>query len=75
MENKNLIEQLDELYGRIYAVCDDEGSDDVLCLLDDVCEQEGLEDVSSRYFNEDLLTNEEALALIEAFEIVLSEIE
>ena len=75
MKNKNLIEQLDELYGRIYAVCDDEGSDDVLCLLDDVCAREGLEDVSSRYFNEDPLTNEEALALIEAFEIVLSEIE
>ena len=75
MTNKNLIEQLDEMYGRIYTICDDEGSDDILCSLDDVCAREDLEDVSSRYFNEDPLTNEEALALIEAFEIVLSEFE
>ena len=75
MQNNNLIEQLDKLYGRIYTVCADEGSDDVLCLLDDICAQEGLDDVSSRYFNEDPLTDEEALALIEAFEIVLDEVE
>ena len=75
MTNEKLKEQLEDLYGRIYAVCDDEGSDDALCLLDDVCEREGLEDVSSRYFNEEDLTDEEALALIEAFDIVLGEIE
>jgi len=33
---ENLKEQLEDLYSQIYSVCDEEGSDDVLCLLDDV---------------------------------------
>jgi hypothetical protein len=71
---KNLKEQLEDLYSQIYSVCDEEGSDDVLCLLDDVCEQYEVEDISSRYFEEEQLTEEEAIRLLEVFEIVLDEI-
>jgi len=71
---ENLKEQLDNLYSQIYSVCDDEGSDDVLCLLDDVCEQYEVEDIASRYFDEEQLTEDEATRLLEVFEIVLDEI-
>ena len=71
---ENLKEQLDDLYSQIYSVCDDEGSDDVLCLLDDVCEQYEVEDIVSRYFDEEQLTEDEATRLLEVFEIVLDEI-
>ena len=71
---ENLKEQLDDLYSQIYSVCDDEGSDDVLCLLDDVCEQYEVEDIASRYFDEEQLTEDEATRLLEVFEIVLDEI-
>ena len=71
---KKLIEKLEDLYSQIYSVCDDEGSDDVLCLLDDVCEQYKVEDIASRYFDEEQLTADEATRLLEVFEIVLDEI-
>jgi uncharacterized protein YerC len=71
---ENFKEQLDDLYSQIYSVCDDEGSDDVLCLLDDVCEQYEVEDIASRYFDEEQLTEDEATRLLEVFEIVLDEI-
>jgi len=71
---KNLKDQLDELYAEIYSVCDDEGNDDVLNLLDDVCEREGVEEISDRYFDDAQLTDEEATRLLEVFEIVLDEI-
>jgi uncharacterized protein YerC len=71
---ENLKEQLDDLYSQIYSVCDDEGSDDVLCLLDDVCEQYEVEDIASRYFDEEQLTEDEAIRLLGVFEIVLDEI-
>ena len=48
---KNLKEQLDDVYSQIYSVCDDEGSDDVLCLLDDVCVQYDVADISCYYLN------------------------
>jgi len=70
----DLKETLDELYAQIYRVCDDEGSDDVLCLLDDVCAQYGAEDISERYFDDEELTEEEAMRLLEVFQIVLDEI-
>jgi hypothetical protein len=56
---ENLKEKLEDLYSQIYDVCDDEGSDDVLCLLDDICAQEGVEDISERYFADEELTEEE----------------
>ena len=62
------------MYSKIYSVCDDEGSDDVLDLLNDVCEQEGVEEISERYFDDAQLTDEEATRLLEVFEIVLDEI-
>ena len=71
---ENLKEQLEDLYSQIYSVCDEEGSDDVLCLLDDVCEQYEVEDIASRYFDEEQLTEDEAARLLEVFEIVLDEI-
>jgi hypothetical protein len=71
---KNLKDQLDEMYSKIYSVCDDEGSDDVLDLLNDVCEQGGVEEISERYFDDAQLTDEEATRLLEVFEIVLDEI-
>jgi hypothetical protein len=71
---ENLKEQLVDLYSQIYSVCDEEGSDDVLCLLDDVCAQYEVEDIASRYFDEEQLTEEEATRLLEVFEIVLDEI-
>jgi uncharacterized protein YerC len=71
---ENLKEQLEDLYSQIYSVCDEEGSDDVLCLLDDVCAQYEVEDIASRYFDEEQLTEEEATRLLEVFEIVLDEI-
>ena len=71
---KNLKDQLDEMYSKIYSVCDDEGSDDVLDLLNDVCAQEGVDEISERYFDDAQLTDEEATRLLEVFEIVLDEI-
>jgi hypothetical protein len=71
---ENLFEKLVDLYSQIYSVCDEEGSDDVLCLLDDVCAQYEVEDIASRYFDEEQLTEEEATRLLEVFEIVLDEI-
>jgi len=71
---KNLKDQLDEMYSKIYSVCDDEGSDDVLDLLDNVREQEEVEEISDRYFDDAQLTDEEATRLLEVFEIVLDEI-
>jgi HEPN domain-containing protein len=71
---ENLKEQLEDLYSQIYSVCDEEGSDDVLCLLDDVCAQYEVEDIASCYFNDEQLTEEEATRLLEVFEIVLDEI-
>ena len=71
---ENLKEQLEDLYSQIQSVCDEEGSDDVLCLLDDVCAQYEVEDIASRYFDEEQLTEEEATRLLEVFEIVLDEI-
>jgi hypothetical protein len=70
----DLKETLDELYAQIYRVCDDEGSDDVLCLLDDMCAQYGAEDISDRYFADELLTDAEATQLLKVFQIVLDEI-
>ena len=69
-----LKETLDELYAQIYRVCDNEGSDDVLCLLDDVCAQNGVEDISERYFADEELTDEEATQLLAVLQIVLDEI-
>jgi len=71
---ENLKEKLEDLYSQIYDVCDDECSDDVLCLLDDICAQEGVEDISERYFADEELTEEEATRLLEVFQIVLDEI-
>ena len=71
---KNLKEQLDDVYSQIYSVCDDEGSDDVLCLLDDVCVQYDVADISCHYFDDGELTDEEATRLLEVFQIVLDEI-
>ena len=71
---ENLKEKLDDLYSQIYSVCDDEGSDDVLCVLDDTCAHYDVEDIATRYFDEDKLTTDEAIQLIEVFEIVLDEI-
>jgi hypothetical protein len=71
---ENLKEQLEDLYSQIYSVCDDEGSDDVLCLLDDICAQHDVEDISERYFDDEELTEEEATWLLEVFQIVLDEI-
>jgi len=71
---KNLKDQLDEMYSQIYTVCDDEGSDEVLCLLDDVCESEGVQEIAERYFEEEELTEDEATQLLEVFQIVLDEI-
>lgn len=71
---KNLKEKLKDLYSQIYSVCDDEGSDDVLCLLDDICAQFDVEDISERYFADEELTEEEATRLLEVFQIVLDEI-
>ena len=70
----NLKDQLDEMYSQIYSVCDDEGSDDVLDLLDEVCESEGVEEIAERYFDEAQLTVDEASRLLEVFKIVLDEI-
>jgi hypothetical protein len=71
---ENLKTQLEDMYSQIYSVCDDEGSDDVLCLLDDMCVQYDVEDISSRYFDDVELTEEEATRLLEVFQIVLDEI-
>jgi hypothetical protein len=71
---ENLKEQLEDLYSQIYSVCDEEGSDDVLCLLDDVCAHYEVEDIASRYFDGEQLTEDEATRLLEVFEIVLDEI-
>ena len=71
---KNLKEKLEDLYSQIYSVCDDECSDDVLCLLDDICAQFDVEDISERYFADEELTEEEAPRLLEVFQIVLDEI-
>ena len=72
---KNLKEQLEDMYSQIYSICDDEGSDDVLCLLDDVCVQYDVVDISSKYFEEDEeLTEEEATRFLELLQIVLAEI-
>tara|TARA_R110000868_G_scaffold411166_1_gene702064 strand:- start:516 stop:737 length:222 start_codon:yes stop_codon:yes gene_type:complete len=71
---KNLKEQLEDVYSQIYSVCDDEGSDDVLSLLDDVCVQYDVEDISCHYFDDGELTDEEATRLLEVFQIVLDEI-
>ena len=71
---KNFKEQLDDVYSQIYSVCDDEGSDDVLCLLDDVCVQYDVADISCHYFDDGELTDEEATRLLEVFQIVLDEI-
>ena len=71
---KNLKEKLEDLYSQIYSVCDDGGSDDVLCLLDDICAQFDVEDISERYFADEELTEEEATRLLEVFQIVLDEI-
>jgi hypothetical protein len=70
----NLKEQLEDMYSQIYSVCDDEGSDDVLCLLDDVCVQYDVEDISERYFDDEELTEEEATKLLKVFQLVLDEI-
>ena len=70
----NLKDQLDEMYSQIYSVCDDEGSDDVLELLDVVCESEGVYEIAERYFDEAELTVDEASRLLEVFKIVLDEI-
>jgi hypothetical protein len=70
----NLKEQLEDMYSQIYSICDDEGSDDVLCLLDDVCVQYDVEDISERYFDDEELTEEEATKLLKVFQIVLDEI-
>jgi hypothetical protein len=70
----DLKETLDELYAQIYRVCDDEGSDDALCLLDDVCAQYGAEDISDRYFADEPLTDAEATQLLKVLQIVLDEI-
>jgi hypothetical protein len=70
----NFKEQLEDMYSQIYSVCDDEGSDDVLCLLDDVCVQYDVEDISERYFDDEELTEEEATKLLKVFQIVLDEI-
>jgi hypothetical protein len=70
----NLKEQLEDMYSQIYSVCDDEGSDDVLCLLDDICAQHDVEDISSRYFDDVELTEEEATKLLKVFQLVLDEI-
>jgi hypothetical protein len=71
---ENLKEQLEDLYSQIYSVCDDEGSDDVLCLLDDICAQFDVEDISERYFADEELTEDEAVLLLEVFQNVLDEI-
>jgi hypothetical protein len=71
---ENLKEQLQDLYSQIYSICDEEGSDDVLFLLDAVCAQYEVEDIASRYFDEEQLTEDEAGRLLEVFEIVLDEI-
>ena len=72
---KNLKEQLEDMYSQIYSICDDEGSDDVLCLLDDVCVQYDVVEISSKYFEEDEeLTEEEATRFLEVLQIVLAEI-
>ena len=70
----NLKEQLEDMYSQIYSICDDEGSDDVLCLLDDVCVQYDVENISSKYFDDEELTEEEATRLLKVFQIVLDEI-
>jgi hypothetical protein len=70
----NLKEQLEDMYSQIYSICDDEGSDDVLCLLDDVCVQYDVEDISERYFDDEELTEEEATKLLKVFQLVLDEI-
>jgi hypothetical protein len=71
---ENLKEQLEDLYLQIYSICDEEGSDDVLVLLDAICAQYEVEDIASRYFDEEQLTEDEASRLLEVFEIVLDEI-
>ena len=71
---KNLKEQLEDMYSQIYSICDDEGSDDVLCLLDDTCVQYDAVDISSKYFDDEELTEEEATRLLEVFQNVLAEI-
>jgi hypothetical protein len=70
----NLKEQLEDMYSQIYSICDDEGSDDVLCLLDDVCVQYDVVDISSKYFEDEELTEEEATRLLKVFQLVLDEI-
>jgi hypothetical protein len=71
---ENLKEQLEDLYLQIYSICDEEGSDDVLCLLDDICAQFDVEDISERYFADEELTEDEAVLLLEVFQNVLDEI-
>ena len=67
-------EELDELYGCIYSFTDVAG-DSALELMDDFIANEGLEDVLSRFLDEEDLTAEESIQLANCFEQVIDECE